>query len=215
MKIALLISTALLSSLLFSGCVVGRRTVALPVSQNPGVVASKGEFAITSAEDKRHFENKPSDPSTPSIDGDVTKVSKNDLETMIGRQRNTYGHAMGDIALPSPETVRTKGIELIEEGLRRSGYTVSKSSGGANTVSADIEEFWAWANPGFVSVGFEARIRCRLTITKGEKRASFVVSGHAENRGQVARDANWQLAYTRAFDDFLTNFQAQLAREGF
>lgn len=215
MKITVLVSAALLSSLLFSGCVVGRRTVPLPVPQNPGVITSKGEFVVISAEDKRHFENKPSDPSTPSIDGDVTKASKSDLESMIGRQRNTYGHAMGDIALPSPETIKSKGIELIEEGLRRSGYTVSKGTAGANTVSADIEEFWAWSNPGFMTIGFEVRIRSKLTIAKGDKRASLVVSGHAENRGAAASDSNWQLAYTRAFDDFLTNFQAELTRAGF
>jgi len=57
-----------------TGCVVGRRSFELPVPS-------------------------PSDPSMPSIDGDVTKVSVQEKNRMIGRQRNGFGYATGDMAL--------------------------------------------------------------------------------------------------------------------
>jgi len=214
MKSIKLFCFPVLSVLLLSGCVVGRRTVSLTVPLVAST-ASKGEFAITSAEDVRRFENKPSIPETPSIDGDVTKASKDQLEVMIGRQRNTYGKAMGDIALPAPETVTSKATELVAEGLRRSGYPVASGKTGANTVDVKVNDFWAWFTPGMWSVGFEARIQCNLTLKLGEKTANFTVRSHAENRGQVASDANWQLAYTRAFEDFLKNFQTELTNAGF
>jgi hypothetical protein len=91
MKNHTLVIIALLSCLLSSGCVTGRRTVDLPVSLVPGTGTSKGSLYIASVEDQRAFQNKPSNPSIPSIDGDVTKCSKDQLATMIGRQRNGYG----------------------------------------------------------------------------------------------------------------------------
>jgi hypothetical protein len=215
MKTPCLIAAALLSCALFSGCVMGRRTVALAVPTTPAPASPKGEFVVNSAEDLRHFEDKPASPDTPSVDGVVSSKSKEELAGMIGRQRNTYGKAMGDIALPAPATVQTKTIELIEEGLRRSGYTIAKGSASANTASAKIDSFWAWFTPGMWSVGFEARVECHITITHGNKTATLYVQGRGENRGQVASDANWQLAYSRAFDDFLNNFQSAMKREGF
>jgi hypothetical protein len=170
---------------------------------------------VAPPEDARHFENKPSSPSTPSIDGDVKSMSADQLATMIGRQRNGYGHAMGDVAITAPETVKTKMLELVKEGLARSGYSVGASPTGENAVNVKIEEFWAWFTPKFVVLTFEARIKCAVTIKRGEKTSSLTVVGYGSNQGQVASDPNWQLAYTRAFDDFLKNFEKELAGAGF
>lgn len=215
MKAIKLIILPLLGTLLLSGCVVGRRTVSLPIPAGTYPASTKGEFVITSTSDERRFENKPSEPSTPSIDGDVTQVSKEQLASMIGRQRNGYGKAMGDIAMPAPESVPVKAGELIAEGLRRSGYSVAKSGTGPNTVDVKVNQFWAWFSPGMWSVGFEARIQCNVTLTLGGKTATIDVTAQAENRGQAASDANWQLAYNRAFEDFLKKFQGEIKKTGF
>src|SRR4051812_3920852 len=66
---------ALGTALLHSGCVVGRRTVALPVPALGDGGGSKGALRIASVVDNRAFQNKPAEPSTPSIDGDVTAIS--------------------------------------------------------------------------------------------------------------------------------------------
>ena len=216
MKNIILGAVVLLVAFSTGGCVVGRRTVSLPVPHAASLpAASKGEFVVLPAEDGRHFENKPPSPSTPSIDGDVKAVSADQLATMIGRQRNGYGHAMGDVGLTAPETVKSKLLELVKEGLTRSGYSVSNGSGGNNTISVKIDEFWAWFTPKFVAVQFEARLQSTLTIKSGDKSANVVVKGYGSNHGQVASDANWQLAYNRAFEDFLKNFELELTKAGF
>jgi hypothetical protein len=122
---------------------------------------------------------------------------------------------MGDIALAVPDKVKDKMVQLIEEGLRRSGYAVGNGPAGENTVVANVEGFWAWFTPGMWSVGFESRIQARITLKKGGKTVSVFVQGRGENRGQVASDANWQLAYSRAFEDFLNNFRLAIQNEGF
>jgi len=214
MKNHALIITALLGCLLSSGCVTGRRTVSLPVSRVPGAGTDRGSLTIGTIEDQRVFQNKPTDPSIPSIDGDVAKCSKEELATMIGRQRNGYGHAMGDIALPAGDSVLNRTRALLEEGLKRRGYTIASNPASAGTATVKIDEFWAWFTPGMWTVSFQSDVVCKITITKGGAAKEFIVRGFGRNQGQVASDANWQLAYTRAFDDFLANLEVALSSAG-
>jgi uncharacterized lipoprotein YajG len=131
---------------------------------------------------------------------------------MIGRQRNTYGAALGDIALPEGDSVVKLSRQLVEEGLKHRGYQISNNA--ASSADLSIEEFWAWCTPGFWSVPFEARIQCIVTIRKSGSTHKVTVLGHGLNRGQLASDSNWQLAYHRAFEDFLDNFDAELKKAG-
>lgn len=213
----LLIACPALALILFSsGCVTGRRMVDLPVSKAAPLVApSKGTVAIGSIVDARHFENKPSDPSIPSINGDVTTLSADQRAAFIGRQRNTYGHAMGDIVLPSGDTVQARVKELLIEGFARHGYTVATDATGKDAADVTIDQFWAWFTPGMWSVDFEARVYCTFTVHRGQNTQTFTVKGYGMNHGQVARDANWRQAYSRAFEDFLSKFDQELTKAGF
>jgi len=102
MKNLTILAVSILACLFTSGCVVGRRTVSLNVPTAASVgAATKGTVVIKSVADARKFENKPAAPSTPSIDGDVNEISAEQRKTFIGRQRNGFGHAMGDIVLPA------------------------------------------------------------------------------------------------------------------
>lgn len=220
MKISLSVSQflvlgfALVGSLLNTGCVVGRRTVALPIPSMGGSVPDKGEVGIASVVDNRHFENKPTSPSTPSIDGDVNTLTPEQKTTFIGRQRNGYGHAMGDIALPANDSITQRARLLFEEGLKRRGYKVAKADGAANAIDISVDEFWAWFSPGFATLTFEAKIRCGVTVKHGDKVTKCVVEGYGKNLGQIASDENWQLAYSRAFAEFMVHLDRELGNAG-
>lgn len=214
MKKPLVIIVSSLICLFASGCVVGRRTVALPVNSLGSAGGAKGAIFVSNVDDARVFENQPKNASTPSIDGDVTKISQDQRAQMIGRQRNTYGKAMGDIALPEGDSVTKRARALLEEGLRRHGYAIASEATAANTATVKINEFWAWFTPGMWAITFEANVACQITITVGGKSTTLTVRGYALNKGQVASDANWQLAYRKAFDDFLNNLEAELGRAG-
>jgi Uncharacterized lipoprotein len=165
--------------------------------------------------DTRHFENKPSDPSTPSVNGDVNALSTEERSRFIGRQRNGFGHAMGDIVLPDGKTVKTKIVDIMAEGLRRRGYSIAAAGPAQGTVQVEVQDFWSWTTPGFFALSFEARIGCKVSIESNGKKATFQVRGYALNHGQVAKDKNWQEAYEEAFADFLKDFDLQLRDNGF
>lgn len=193
---------------------MGRRTVDLEVPSRMGNPENGNTAVIASVEDARVFENKPSIPSIPSIDGDVNSMSEAQKSKMIGRQRNSYGGAMGDVALPEGESVQIKTRKLVEEGLKTRGYSVSDDPESDFTIAVRVDEFWGWFSPGMWTVSFEAKITCTVTMTGQGRDATFTVKGYGLNKGQVASDANWQLAYSRAFDDFQEKFQKELEAAG-
>lgn len=198
---------------LTTGCATGRRTIALNVPTSTVAVAEKGRISITKVIDERHFENKPAQASTPSIDGDVNAVSRETLKTMIGRQRGGFGAALGDVALTPPATVETQAQALVTEGLKRRGYAVGTSSSG-DSVEVLVKEFWAWFRPGFAEIAFEADIRTVLSFTVAGQKRTLEVKGHGREEGQMASDEHWQRAYALAYEDFLKNFDASLAGAG-
>jgi hypothetical protein len=197
-----------------AGCVVGRRTIDLPIAA-PATAPpqARGHIYIAAVTDARAFQNKPDDPSTPSIDGDVGTLTAADKDHMIGRQRNGFGHAMGDIALPTGDSVTQRTRALLAQGLARAGYLISTSPGAPNTATVAINEFWAWSTPGFATISFEAKINCTLTIDDGDgNQHTLTVKGYGLNHGQFAKNVNWQEAYTPAFDDFETNLGSELQK---
>lgn len=215
--VALLVSAA--SIALTSGCVTGRRSFDVDVppadtSSPAQKAAGKGPITVGGVTDNRLFENGPSSPSTPSVNGDVDQLSAAQKSTFIGRQRNGFGHAMGDITLPDGQTVQGKVSDLIREGLKRRGYDVTGASGTSNVATAEVQQFWSWMTPGFFALSFEAHLACKVSITANGKSASFIVKGYGLNHGQFAKDTNWREAYDLAFQDFLTNLNAQLDASG-
>jgi hypothetical protein len=192
-----------------AGCVTGRRSLSLPVSTHDAPSATRGQVYIAAVTDNRHFENKPSDPSIPSIDGDVTKLSAAEKDRMIGRQRNTWGKAMGDIGLQDNDSVTKRVRLLVEEGLLRKGYGVTDDPKAPTTAAVSVDEFWGWGTPGFWALTFEAKIQCTISVTNASGVQNEIVKGYGINHGQVAKDVNWQEAFDPAFEDFITNFGAQ------
>jgi len=194
------LSLPIIAVLLLTGCATGTRNIELNLPEYSGDKSKSGAIYIDTLEDKRIFEQKPRNPSTPSVDGDLSTTTKDELASLIGRQRNGYGQALGDVALPSGVTVR--------------GYTVVDNADAPIKLAVDIEKFWAWFSPGLFTVSFESTLQCKLDFEQTGETTSFTVSGYGINKGQVASDANWELAYQRGFQDFLDNLEAALDNAG-
>lgn len=206
-KLSLIVITLSLTA-----CVTGTRNVALEIPSQTSSKSGAGSVQIVSITDSRIFEQKPSSPRTPSAKADVTSLSAAEKATFIGRQRNGYGGAIGEVALPEGGTIQDEVKKLIGAGLQNRGYVVSDNSD--NKLSVDVEEFWAWMVPGFISIGFESHVTTKLTLTNGSTTKTVSVQGTGNNEGQIASNANWALTYKRAFGDFLTNMDAALEELG-
>jgi hypothetical protein len=197
------------------GCTSGHRTLSLSIpdpDNDHRPAKSRGTACVVSVADRRMFQNRPPNPSTPTIDGDVDDLTPEQRARMIGRQRNKYGRAQGDIALSGGDTVPHQVRLLVETALRRRGYDVVADPAAAQTtVDVTVDRFWAWCNPAPWFTLFEARIDCRVTLTRpGARTRTFRASGHGLNPGQVPADRNWQQTYERAYRDFLEDLEDEL-----
>ena len=192
----------------------GRRELTLTVLTNAGKALTTGRVFVAAVTDDRQFKNKPDDPSTPSIDGDVTKLSATDKDRMIGRQRNSFGHAMGDVSLAANDSVNKQIRSLIEQSLHRKGYQLTQDSDAPNVMTISTKEFWSWMTPGFVALIFEAKIQCAITVTNATGSHTVIVNGYGLNHGQFAKDVNFVEAFDPAYADFLVNFAANVDNLG-
>ena len=105
------------------------------------------EVKIVRVTDRRTFQLKPSDPSTPSLkDGQIDNPAI--TSRAIARKRSGYGKAMGDILLPEGHTVEQLVGTALTRGLRGAGYRVllqgQEGYEQAVPLEADIRRFWTW-----------------------------------------------------------------------
>jgi hypothetical protein len=63
-------------------------------------------------------------------------------------------------------------------------------------------------------VSFESNIQCEIDFEQSSGDKKFEVKGYGINKGQVASNANWELAFQRAFQDFLKNLDEVLDESG-
>lgn len=205
MKLTKLLCT-LVVSLSAAACVNGTRQIELDVPSSNSVSEKSGLIYIASINDSRVFKHKPRKPETPSISGKLDKKTPEELSTFIGRQRNGYGGAVGSVALKEGSTVQQEARKVLTAGLEARGYQVSDSADNARAINIDIQKFWAWMVPGFISIGFESEVE--LGLESGGKTA--LAYGKGNNEGQVASNANWALTYKRAYQNLLDQLDAAL-----
>src|SRR6185312_6990705 len=202
---------------LLSGCATTRGYTTLAVPAPAAVVTpnSAKMVVIDSVRDARDFQADPRDPSIPSLkSGEQYKLDASHRGIAIGRKRNTWGRAMGDWVLENGQTVESLTRDLISSTLRGLGYTIGNASTatpGSEHVSVEINQFWAWFTPGIWTATIEAKVGTHLEFTGASGRKAVDVTGYGRNQIQTGREANWQLAYDRAFKDYENNLRQAMS----
>jgi len=177
-----------------TGCATSRSEIRIP---EPGVAiaaqpATGKTVVIRSVEDERVFEQAPSDPSIPSLGFGGADQAQADIKSRaIGRKRNAYGKALGDILLQNGQTVESVVRENLTAALLQAGYQVK--TGTSDTadyiVDAHIKKFWAWMQPGFWALSLKTNIETDLNISG--KSVPTNISVHVEDNRQVATESAW------------------------
>lgn len=155
-NLKLVIMTAFVA-LSVSACATNRSVIpiAAPVGEQPksGALAKIGEVR-----DLRQFSINPGDPSMPSL-GSADEIQDAKVTgRAVARKRNTFGQALGDVALPETVSVASLVRDAARKALQDKGYMVvdegSPDSARALPLAIDVQEFWAWMQPGFTSLTF-------------------------------------------------------------
>jgi hypothetical protein len=155
-SLKLVIITAFVA-LSVSACATSRSVipVAAPVSEQP---KSNSFVKITEVRDLRQFSVNPGDPNMPSL-GSADEIQDPTITSRaLGRKRNGYGRALGDVVLPETTSVAELVRSSAKKALQDKGYVVvddrSPEYARAQTLTMDVEQFWAWIGMGFTELTF-------------------------------------------------------------
>jgi len=190
-----IILTLILSSLFLMGCATSRDIIKIDTSDIKAINStSNGKTVyINTAMDDRVFEAKPKEASIPSLDPSESDTP--DIRAhAIGRKRNGFGKALGDMLLEPDVTIPNLVKLSLEKSLREKGYTVvrKKEDVKSDTYVMDvkIKKFWSWMNPGAFAITISTEISTDLTM---------------KNESEIAlRDKN---IYVKESDHFQTGMQ--------
>jgi hypothetical protein len=138
-----------------SACALSRSEIAVP-SQSSTQPESGVAVVVLPPVDGRRFEAAPNVPSIPSLkeQGQITDVRI--TSRAVGRKRNGYGSALGDVLLLPPQTTSSIVADAVKAGLQDSGFRIVDAAdpayASARKISVRINEFWTWITPGFGSI---------------------------------------------------------------
>lgn len=187
-RLAMLLACAVLA-----GCATSRSEVRL--KSPPAVAPSSAAkvVVIRSVTDERAFEEAPAEPSTPSLGfGGANKSGDAIKARAIGRKRNGFGKALGDVLLENGQTITGVVRENLTAALQQAGYQV-KSAGEADAsalvVDVHVKKFWAWFQPGFWAITLNSDVATDLSISGAAMPTT--VSVHVEDTHQAATEGAW------------------------
>ncbi len=187
-----------------AGCATSRSEIRLSSPPTPSKTATASRaVVIRSITDERVFEQAPKDPSVPSLGFEGASQASAALKARaIGRKRNSYGKALGDVLLQGDQTVVGVVRENLTSALSQAGYVVDETSRDrpALTLDVHIKQFWAWFKPGFFAITLNTNIATDLVISDGAN--PITVSVHAEDTRQVASEGAWIEIVTKALADY-------------
>lgn len=212
MNAAKRLSLMLVAGGFLAGCAIAGAEFDVPV-RKPDAVPTKSAVVIVAVNDKRRFIIDPLEPSQPSIyENEIGNKAL--TERALGRKRDTFGRAGHNVYLPTGKTISGLVRDVLTAALADKGYKVVEKSeagyGSAGQLSADIEKFWSWSNPGAaVSITFHAEIL--LTGPWPVPPDKRNIRGNAKISSYVAIGNNdWEDLERQGVDDLRRNLVAVL-----
>lgn len=208
----LCIATVLSSCLLFVGCAANRSELSLTTQSTAldkaaiQTDANAPVAVLRSVVDQRVYEQAPRDPSTPSLGFEGADKASDELKARaIGRKRNGYGMAMGDLVLEEGDTVTSLVRAELEAALTQAGYRVvaeqdARAQADALIIDVEVKEFWTWLQPGFWSLKLHAKILTDLSISNQSQ--PVVTSVRTYESRSFATDDAWMSVIQKALNEY-------------
>ncbi|WP_233840385.1 hypothetical protein [Dyella sp. 2HG41-7] len=193
---------------MLAGCATSRSEIKLhsPEVVAPTTTATSAQRVVVIGKitDERVFEDSPTEPSTPSLGfGGADKATGDVKARAVGRKRNTYGKALGDVLLQQGDTVESVIRKNLAAAFQQAGYQVKDAADAGSSalvVDVHIKKFWAWFDPGFWAITLNDNIVTDLVVNGAP--APVVISTHVEDKRQVATEDAWIQIVDKGLDAY-------------
>lgn len=214
---------------LLSAC-AGKDIRLVPLSvELPANPAQGKAVRIEAVTDSRRFELQPRQSHDPSLlPEDVNNAAIR--QRAIGRQRDGFGKALGEVLLPEGQSVPALIRDATIQAFRRSGYRVLSAGepgfAQAAPVKVTIKTYWNWMGStaiGNVSCRAEATLQAPFAPLKD----GMVIAGIAQQDIRLARSSqaagerdesagfmepDWPGVSSRCLTAYSDNLKAMLTR---
>jgi len=198
------------------GCATSRSELRLasPVGSPAAVANANAPIAIIrTVRDMRTFEQAPKQPNIPSLGFEGASQATADAKLRaIGRKRNTYGNALGDVFLQDGQTVESVIRENVRAALQDAGYVVrddAAANPSAVVVDVRIKQFWAWIHPGFWAITVNTDIDTDLSLST--KTDAMPVTVHVQDARALVTDSAWLETIDKALQAYRREAAGKLA----
>lgn len=204
----------LISLLVLTGCATSRSVVSIntPKLEHSTISNNKSVY-IEAVNDQRVFEVAPKQPSIPSLDSSEESGAAI-TSRAIARKRNTFGAGLGDILLQEGQTVELLISKCLIEAFEVKGYKIvtSKEQIDRNTylVTAHINKFWSWMNPGFWAITLSTEIATDIHIQSSGKKWQTNIFTSASDTFQTGVDGNWLEVMNSALKNYVNKVALQI-----
>ena len=212
---------AICALLLLSGCATNRSVLSLDLPDTGVETPQNGSNVfIKAVSDQRVFQEKPKTPDIPSLGFGGAESAANELKKRaVGRKRNGYGKALGDIVLEENQNVETVIKTALKQAFVESGYSAIEAEEDidSNTiiVEAKIEKFWAYMTPGFWALTLTSDVSTDLTLTSKTINGPEVkkINVKSEGKYQSASESNWMEIIKESLTQYVAKTKEILSQE--
>jgi uncharacterized lipoprotein YajG len=193
---------------LLAACANGRTVIQLPAPPAAGVAGAQAPAVrIGSVIDDRVFEDRPHQPSIPSLDGEGASRASPELRAhAVARKRNGYGMAQGDVVLSAREDMRDVVRANLALALAQAGYRVDDRDPAARRVDVHVRDFWLWLEPHTLVGVIRSRIVTDVAIDGAKP---VTVAAETDQPGQIFSQEAW----TNAVGVALTAWRTRAASD--
>lgn len=211
-----IVAAAAAVMMLMSGCATKRGEVALQVPERAATTplsADAKTVYINSVTDKRVFEVKPANPSTPSLDPNEDQSAATKIRA-IGRKRGGFGQAFANFLLKEGQTVESVVSDAVKQAFSEAGYRVLESkevvTSETYVVDVDIEKFWSWMTPGFWAITLSTEIGTDMRIKKPRTTQTETLYVKAADHFQTGVEGNWIAVMQSALDAYVEELKKRI-----
>lgn len=206
------------ASFILTGCATSRSELDLSEAISNDIQTAENEktVIIDKYTDHRTFATNTSTPDQPTYD--PSEVFNDEVKAkIIGRKRNGYGKALGDVVLAKNLTTEKIVKNIVSKAFSDAGYSVvtEDPNNKAVHVNIDVDKFWSWIDIGFWTVGVQANIMYSLEMTYGNKSETINSYVVGEERAAIALNNLWKAAYLQTIDNSKKDLTQKIKKSEF
>lgn len=135
---------------------------------------------------------------------------------LVGRQRNGYGKAMGNVSLENNQGIEEVVSDVIKKTLAARGYNITDNTEAQMQVTVLVNKFWGWYTPVPFAEYLSAQIETDLQFSQGDSTKQLSIFAESKETHPMAMFGSgaWGDIFELALANYVENLNKSLDESG-